>query len=140
MASNTKGIFISYRRDETAGYAGWLADELSKAFGEQKIFRDIDSIEPRLDFVEAVELAIASSEVLIAVMGSSWLTATDVEGRQHLQNPDDYVRREIATALKHNIRVVPILVQGASMPHADELLADLAPLTRRHAFDVSLAG
>jgi hypothetical protein len=74
--------------------------------------------------------------VVIAVIGKSWLTATDAAGRERLQNPDDYVRREIAAALQRNIRVVPVLVQGASMPSADELPDDLAALTRRSAFEL----
>jgi hypothetical protein len=136
MAPNTKGIFISYRRAGNAAYAGRLADKLSEHFGEHMVFRDIDSIEPGLDFAEAIERAVGSSEVLIAVIGRSWLTATDTTGRERLQNPDDYVRMEIVTALRRNIRVIPVLVEGASMPSVDELPGDLAPLTRRHAFEL----
>lgn len=136
MVNDTKGIFISYRRDETAGYAGWLSDALNERFGEDRVFRDIDSIEPGLDFVEAVEHAIDASEVLLVLIGKSWLTATDENGRPRLQNPHDYVRMEVATALKRNIRVVPLLVAGASMPYPDELPDDLAPLTRRNAFQM----
>jgi hypothetical protein len=133
---DTKGIFVSYRRDETAGYAGRLADRLNEHFGEDKVFRDIDSLEPGLDFSEAIERAIESSEVLIAVVGKNWLTVTDAVGQKRLENSDDYVRVEIATALKRNIRVVPLLVQGASMPSTDELPNDLAPLARRNAFEL----
>jgi hypothetical protein len=136
MASDTKAIFISYRRDESSGYAGRIADSFVAHFGEDKVFRDIDSLEPGLDFVEAVELAIESSEVFIAVIGKNWLTATDAAGQKRLDNPDDYVRVETATALKRNIRVVPLLVQGAAMPSARELPEDLAPLSRRNAFEV----
>lgn len=133
---DTKGIFVSYRRDETAGYAGRLADRLNDHFGEHKVFRDIDSIDPGLDFVEAIQRAVDSSEVLIAVIGRNWLSATDTAGRERLQDPHDYVRMEIATALKRNIRVIPVLVQGASMPGTHELPDDLAPLTRRNAFEL----
>jgi hypothetical protein len=136
MPEETKGIFISYRRDETAGYAGRIADEFSEHFGEDRVFRDIDSIEPGLDFAEAIERAVGSSEVLLAVIGRNWLTATDAAGQKRLENPDDYVRLEIAAALQRNIRVIPVLVQGASMPIADELPDDLAPLARRNAFEL----
>ena len=132
----TKGIFISYRRDESAGYAGRIADSLVQHFGEDRVFRDIDSIEPGLDFAEAIERAVGSSEVLIAVIGKNWLTATDAAGHKRLQNADDYVRLEIAAALQRNIRVIPLLVQGASMPSANELPDDLAPLSRRNAFEL----
>ena len=133
---NTKGIFVSYRRDETAGYAGRLADKLNEHFGEHKVFRDIDSIDPGLDFVEAIQRAVDSSEVMIAVIGRNWSSATDAAGRERLQDPHDYVRMEIATALERNIRVIPVLVQGVSMPGTHELPDDLAPLTRRNAFEL----
>src|SRR5215204_5601587 len=136
MASDTKAVFISYRRAAGAGYAGRIADALVEHFGEDKVFRDIDSLEPGLDFSEAIERALESSEVLVAVIGKNWLTATDAAGQRRLENPDDFVRVEIATALKRNMRVIPVLVQGASMPGTDELPEDLAPLTRRNAFEL----
>jgi uncharacterized membrane protein YeaQ/YmgE (transglycosylase-associated protein family) len=132
----TKGIFISYRRDESAGYAGRIADKFSEYFGEERVFRDIDSIEPGLDFAEAIESAVGSSEVLVAVIGRNWLTVEDTAGHKRLENPDDFVRLEIAAALKRNIRVIPLLVQGASMPGTNELPDDLAPLGRRNAFEL----
>jgi len=136
MASDTKAVFISYRRDESAGYAGRIADSFEEHFGEGIIFRDIDSLEPGLDFAEAIERALESSEVLIAVIGKNWLTATDAAGQKRLENPDDYVRTEIATALKRHIRVIPLLIQGAAMPSATDLPDDLAPLSRRNAFEI----
>jgi hypothetical protein len=136
MASDSERVFISYRRDESAGYAGRIADSFEEYFGEDKVFRDIDSLEPGLDFSEAIERALESSEVLLAVIGKHWLTATDAAGQRRLENPHDFVRVEIATALKRNIRVIPVLVQGASMPSADEVPEDLAPLTRRNAFEL----
>src|SRR5215211_2979669 len=136
MASDSERVFISYRRDESAGYAGRIADSFEEYFGEDKVFRDIDSLEPGLDFSEAIERALESSEVLLAVIGKHWLTATDAAGQRRLENPHDFVRVEIATALKRNIRVIPVLVQGASMPSADEVPEDLAPLTRRNAIEL----
>jgi TIR domain len=136
MASDSERVFISYRRDESAGYAGRIADSFEEYFGEDKVFRDIDSLEPGLDFSEAIERALESSEVLLAVIGKHWLSATDAAGQRRLENPHDFVRVEIATALKRNIRVIPVLVQGASMPSADEVTEDLAPLTRRNAFEL----
>jgi uncharacterized membrane protein HdeD (DUF308 family) len=136
MAGDTKAVFISYRRDESAGYAGRIADSFVEHFGEDKVFRDLDSLEPGLDFAEAIERAIESSEVLIAVIGKNWLTATDAAGRKRLEYPDDYVRKEITTALRRNIRVIPLLVQDAPMPSPTELPEDLAPLSRRNAFEL----
>jgi DNA-binding HxlR family transcriptional regulator len=136
MVEETNGIFISYRRAESAGHAGRIADRLIEHFGEDRIFRDVDSIEAGLDFAEAIERAIGSFEVLIAVIGRNWSTATDEAGHNRLENPDDYVRLEIAAALQRNIRVIPVLVQGAAMPSAEELPDDLAPLARRQAFEL----
>jgi hypothetical protein len=136
VPSHSERVFINYRRDESAGYAGRIADSFEKYFGEDKVFRDIDSLEPGLDFSVAIERTLESSEVLVAVIGKNWLTATDAAGQRRLENPDDFVRVEIATALKRNMRVIPVLVQGASMPSADELPEDLAPLTRRNAFEL----
>jgi hypothetical protein len=136
MPEDTRDIFISYRRDESAGYAGRIADSFEEHFGEDIIFRDIDSLEPGLDFAEAIERALESSEVLIAVIGKNWLTATDAAGQKRLEHPDDYVRTEIATALKRHIRVIPLLIQGAAMPSARDLPDDLAPLSRRNAFEI----
>jgi hypothetical protein len=136
VPSHSESVFISYRRDESAGYAGRIADSFEKHFGEDKVFRDIESLEPGLDFSEGIDNALESSEVLVAVIGKNWLTATDAAGQRRLENPDDFVRVEIATALKLNMRVIPVLVQGASMPGTDELPEDLAPLTRRNAFEL----
>jgi hypothetical protein len=136
MANDAKGMFISYRRDESAGYTGRIADRFTEHFGKDRVFRDIDSIEPGLDFAEAIESAIGSSGVMLAVIGKNWLSATDAAGRERLQDPNDYVRMEIAAALQRNMRVIPVLVQGASMPGTDELPEDLAPLTRRNAFEL----
>jgi hypothetical protein len=132
----TKGIFISYRRDESAGYAGRIGDSFQEHFGEEMVFRDVDSLEPGLDFAEAIERAVGSCEVLVAVIGKNWLTAEDAAGRRRLENASDYVRTEITAALQRDIRVVPLLVQGAAMPSADELPDDLAPLSRRNAFEL----
>jgi TIR domain-containing protein len=136
MANDARGMFISYRREESAGYTGRIADRFTEHFGKDRVFRDIDSIEPGLDFAEAIERAIGSSGVMLAVIGKNWLTATDAAGRKRLQDPHDYVRMEISAALQRNMRVIPVLVQGASMPGTDELPEDLAPLTRRNAFEL----
>jgi hypothetical protein len=130
MAPNAKGIFISYRREESAGHAGRIADNLIDHFGEDRIFQDIASIEPGEDFAEAIDRAVDSSGVLLAVIDRNWA------GHKRLDDPDDYVRREIATALKRNVRVMPLCIQGAAMPRADELPDDLAPLARLNAIDL----
>jgi hypothetical protein len=136
MATDTKGIFVSYRRGESDVHAGRLADRFIEHFGEHRVFYDVDLTEPGVDFIGQIQSAVDSSEVLLAVIGKNWVTATDSAGQKRLENPHDYVRIEIATALKRNIRVIPVLVQGAAMPSANELPNDLTPLTHRRAFEL----
>lgn len=130
-------IFISYRRGDTTAYAGRLYDYLTARFGEDNVFMDVDTIEPGLDFVEVIEGAVGSCQVFLALIGDAWLTETGQTGRRRLDNPEDFVRLEVAASLKRGIRVIPVLVQGASMPSSSELPEPLAKLARRHAFDVS---
>jgi len=130
-------IFISYRRDDTAGYAIALFTKLSEHFGRDRIFMDIDTIEPGLDFVEAIEQAVGSCDALIALIGKQWLSITDETGSRRLDDTYDIVRLEIATALARNVRVIPTLVHGAPMPRADDLPDALKKLARRHALELS---
>jgi hypothetical protein len=130
------GIFLSYRRDDAAGYAGRVADDLKERFGD-RLFMDIDTVEPGLDFVEEIERAVQSCVALVVVIGKQWLGSVDGAGRRRLEDPGDYVRLEVATALKRKIRVIPVLVQNTLMPLASELPPDLAPLTRRNAIDIA---
>ena len=132
-------IFISYRREETAYPAGWLYDRLADHFGSSQVFKDVDSIELGDDFVEVITSAVGACDVLLAVIGPEWLTITDAHGRRRLDNPDDFVRLEIEAALSRRVRVIPILVDGASMPRADELPDSMAILERRQALELSPA-
>ena len=128
------GIFVSYRRDDCAGHAGRLADRLVEHFGRDRIFVDVDSILAGEDFVTVIENAVGSCEILLAVMGRNWLSAG---GTGRLDNPNDFVRLEIATALRRDIRVIPVLVQRATMPKAQDLPEDLIKLLRRNAIELS---
>jgi hypothetical protein len=130
-------IFISYRRHETAYPAGWLFDRLSDRFGPEQIFKDVDSIEPGDDFVEKITAAVGSCDVLLALIGDEWLSTTDATGRRRLDDPNDFVRIELEAALTRNVRVIPILVDGAAMPRAGQLPPSLAPLERRQAVELS---
>ncbi len=134
----TAKVFISYRREDSAGHAGRLLDRITSYFGERiEIFMDVDSIAPGEDFIQVIENAVGACEILVAVIGNDWLTITDETGKRRLDNPEDFVRVEIATALKRNVRVIPVLVQGARMPRRDQLPEPLANLTRRNAIEVS---
>jgi hypothetical protein len=130
-------IFISYRREDSGASAGRLDDRLREHFGRDNVFMDIDTIEPGLDFTEVIERTVASCDILIALIGRQWLTSTDAAGQRRLDDPEDFVRREVATALRRDIRVIPVLVQDTPMPRAATLPDDLQPLTRREALELS---
>jgi len=131
------GVFISYRRGDSAGHAGRLYDRLSTHFGEPQVFMDIDGIEPGIDFVESLRQAVQQCRVLVAVIGPDWLAATDAHGSKRLSNSGDFVRMEIVAALERGIRVIPVLVQDATMPAPDDLPEALVPLASRNALELS---
>jgi hypothetical protein len=126
-------VFISYRREDAAGEAGRLSDHLARRFGTGRVFIDIDTIRPGTDFVVELDRALASTTVVLVMIGRKWLTVTNADGSRRLDSSGDFVRREIATALARGVRVVPVLVQGAAMPRATDLPDELAPLARRQA-------
>jgi tetratricopeptide (TPR) repeat protein len=130
-------IFISYRRQETAWPARQLYDVLVEHFPAEQVFKDIDNIDPGDEFVERITAAVESCDVLLALIGPQWLAITNKKGQRRLDDPEDYVRLEIETALTRKIRVIPILVDEAQMPGADELPATLAPLVRRNAVEIN---
>jgi hypothetical protein len=146
QGSSTK-IFISYRREDTKAYAGRLHDHMVRKFGADRIFMDIDNIKPGDDFIKVIEEAVTSCDVLLALIGKDWLTVVGADGRRRLDNPKDFVRVELDKALnpkpggdperssepERRIRVIPILVEGATMPQADELPPPLQNLVRLHA-------
>ena len=130
-------ILINYRRDDSLGSAGRLYDRLVDHLSREKVFMDVDAIEPGVDFVEVIERAIGNCDVFVAVIGPDWLTITDDEGRRRLENPDDFVRLEIAAALERDIRVIPVLVKEATMPRTVDLPDNLKSLARRNAIEIS---
>jgi hypothetical protein len=129
----TGKIFINYRRGDDPGNTGRLFDRLQDVFKPQQLFIDVDNIAPGLDFVQVLDEHIAQSDVVLAVIGKGWLDARDATGARRLDNPDDFVRIEIASALKQGKRVIPVLVGDAQMPRSDELPEPLRPLARRNA-------
>jgi hypothetical protein len=127
-----RGVFISYRRNEAAAYAGRLYDRLAARFGRERVFIDTENVGWGEDFVEAITSAAESCAVMIALVSPRW--SRGAGGQLDL---DDYVRLEVATALGRKIRVIPIPIQGASMPKPKELPDDLAPLARLNAIPLS---
>ena len=132
-APGSGGVFISYRRQESSGLAGRLYERLAARLGDDQVFMDVDTIAPGLDFAEVITQAVSTCQVLLAVIGPTWLAATDQDGQRRLEDPDDIVRLEIAAALERDIRVIPILVEGAQMPRGQQLPEDLVKLARRNA-------
>ncbi len=130
-------IFISYRRDDTGAHTGRIYDRLIDNFGQGQVFMDVDTIKPGSDYVRVVQEEVGSCDAFIAVIGRGWLRVSDESALRRLDDPEDLVRQEIATALARDIPVIPVLVQGAQMPRAVDLPADLKELAHRNALAVS---
>ena len=130
------GVFISYRRSDTAPDATRLKARLDAAFGAEFVFMDVDSLRPGEPFKQVIEETIESIDVVLALIGHDWLTVTDAAGRRRLENAGDFVRLELATAFRFERVVIPVLLENASMPPAGELPGPLAALAQRHAIAV----
>ena len=133
----TRGIFISYRRSDSSGYAGRIFDRLAPSFSREHVFMDVDNIELGVDFVEVLSDRVASCDALLAIIGHDWLNSLDARGKRRLDDPHDFVRIEIEAALKRNTRVIPVLVEGATMPSSEELPEPLKGLARRQGVEIS---
>ena len=129
-------VFISYRRDDTAGEARALYKDLVASLGEDSVFMDVDSIALGRDFREALHERLESCDIMLALIGDEWLDSNNVPGQRRLDDAGDFVRQEIAAALKRNIPVTPILLQGVQMPSAVELPKDLKSLAYRNGFEL----
>jgi len=132
-ASHPGSIFISYRRSDSITETGRIYDRLVGAFGEDRVFKDVDDIPLGADFVAVLEQAVAQATVVVVVIGPTWLTVTDAEGRRRLEDPQDFVAIEVAAALNRDILVLPILVRGATFPDFKDLPSAIRPLARRNA-------
>ena len=132
-----RGVFLSYRRDDAGPYARSLQLQLSQRVPDALVFMDLDSIEPGLDFAEVIEEAVNSCAVLVALIGRQWATVTDEDGARRLDNPDDYVRFEVKTALERGVRVIPVLIDGARALRQQDLPAELHKLARLNATKLS---
>lgn len=125
-------VFISYRRDETAGICGRLHDELGHRFGQESVFRDVNSIPAGVEFREDIRRAVTECDELVVLIGYRWVAA-DETGRRRLDEPSDYVHLEISLALECDRTVIPVLVGQAPMPRREDLPDDLADLVHRNA-------
>jgi hypothetical protein len=130
-------VFINYRREDASGHAAHLYETLVEELGDARVFMDVETMEPGVDFAEAIDRAVSDCDVLIALIGRYWLASPDTKGRRRLDNPNDYVRLEIEAALQHGVRVIPVLVDGATMPEPEELPGLLSDLSRRQALEIT---
>jgi YVTN family beta-propeller protein len=137
MIGTAPKLFICYRREETAAHAGRLYDAMAARFGERHVFMDIE-LEPGIDFVDRITEVVAACHVFLVVVGPTWATLSNGENRPRITDRADFVRLEVETALRRqDVRVIPLLVDGARMPHAEELPEELRTLTRRNALELS---
>jgi TIR domain-containing protein len=130
------GIFIGYRRDQVAT-AGRLSDQLSKHFGEDRVFWDVATITSGDDWAKRIISEVSKCGVMLVLIGPDWLGSTRITRRKRIGQPDDWVRVEIETALRQGIWMIPVLLDGVEMPKAGTLPQSLRPLTRRQAFALS---
>ncbi|MCU1314523.1 MAG: hypothetical protein JWM54_2280 [Acidobacteriaceae bacterium] len=134
-----RSVFISYRRKDSEGEAGRLFDDLSSHFGSESVFMDVSAIEPGRDFRKAIDQSVTTCNVLLAIIGHEWTELRDTLGRRRLEDPDDFVRLELASALRRDIPVIPVLVRGAKMPDIEQLPPDLKELAYRNAAELTHA-
>ena len=123
VSAASSRIFISYRREDSAGHVLALLPALRKHYGADRVFKDTDTIPPGVDFLKFIKRELATCSVMLAIIGRDWLTIQDSRLKQRrLDNPDDFLRTEVATALKNErIRVVPVLVERSTMPAPEDL-------------------
>lgn len=129
-------VFMSYRRGDAGGYAGRLTDTLIQRLGARSVFQDVTAISPGEDYTVAIDRALADCDAALVVIGPGWLTVTSPQGARRLLEPGDYVRLELATILRRDIRAIPVLVGGARLPKAAELPDDLQALAQRQAVEL----
>jgi TIR domain len=137
MAGLNKNIFISYRRDDSAGHAGRLQDALTERFGAGHVFMDVSDLQPGQDYVVELDRALARADCVLAVIGPRWLGAVNAAGQRRIDDPGDLVCREIAAGLARQATVIPVLVHGATMPAAEAMPPPLQGLARRQAITLS---
>ena len=135
----SRKVFLSYRRDDSAAAAGRLSDRLVAELGDGSVFMDVDGIALGADFVKRLTEEVACCDTLLAIIGPRWLEAIDEAGHRRLDDPNDFVRVEIAAALQRDIPVIPILLDGTRIPRADRLPEDLKHLARRNGLEVRQA-
>lgn len=136
MSNKPGTIFINYRKDDSNWNALALYNDLQKYFKKEQLFKDFNAILPGDDFVVSIQNALNKCNVLLVVIGKNWLYMEGVDGKRRLDDPDDFVRLEVATALERGISVVPVLFDGTPMPKPEELPENLRLLCRRQFIEI----
>lgn len=129
-------LFISYRRSDSEHFAGRVFDRLRREVGNNNLFMDVNNIPLGVDFVKFINVAVSKCDALLAVIGPHWIDAKRLDGSRRLDDVNDFVRIEITSALNRGVPVVPLLLEGTSMPRPEQLPDELKPLTRRNALSV----
>jgi TIR domain len=133
----SKSVFINYRRrGEAQGMAGRLYDKLALGLPPRSVFMDVDAMLPGLDFTKQLGDEVGKCSIVLAMIGEDWAQVRDEAGKRRLDDPNDWVRVELAAALQRDIPVIPVLLDMAKMPRPDELPAELASLTKRQAVEL----
>jgi hypothetical protein len=130
-------VFISYRREDSQGQARALFQDLVARLGRDAVFMDVDSIALGRDFRDVLQERLATCDLMLVLIGREWLVGKDSDGRRRLDNPGDFVRLEIAAALKRKIPTTPLLLQSTQMPTAEQLPEDIKDLAYRNGFELS---
>ena len=129
-------VFISYRRSDSAAYAGRIWDRLERELGRDLLFMDVDAIPLGTNFPKVLHEEVAKCGVLLAMIGPNWLDVRDEHKKRRLDDPNDPVRIEIAQGLQRGIPVIPILLDNATIPKADQLPKDLKELASRNGMHI----
>lgn len=130
-------IFLCYRREDTQGFARSIYDRLAEKYGQEQVYRDIDSTPPGVKFSTWIQSRVDQCGVMIVLIGNSWSSAKDRAGQRRLDLPNDWVRQEIEAALRREIPIIPVRVQGAPMPSEDELPPSIADFTGFQSAEVT---
>jgi hypothetical protein len=130
-------IFLCYRREDTQGFAGRIYDNLASKYGQERVFRDIDSTPVGIRYSTWIESRVSQSSVMIVLIGNAWLSASDPAGQRRLDSPRDWVRREIEAALRQDIPIIPVRIQEARMPSEEELPQSIADLIEFQSAEVT---
>jgi hypothetical protein len=132
VPSDDRGVFISYRRQESSHFAGRLYDRFVERLDETRVFMDVDSIKPGEDWTEAISRAVSRCGLMLVLIGPLWSQMTE-GGRRRIENPDDLVRLEIEAAFEHDIPVIPVLLEDATVPGSGDLPESIAKLSHLQA-------